>query len=62
MAILDADKEGFLRSETSSDPDDWTCGKKFRGSCDHVCRYDHRFHAKGNWMRPSVDASIQIEV
>ena len=25
VAILDADKEGFLRSETSLDADDWTC-------------------------------------
>ena len=33
VAILDADKEGFLRSETSRD---------------HVCRYHHRFHAGGD--------------
>ena len=38
VAILDADKEGFLRSETSSDTDDWTCSKKCRRPCYHVCR------------------------
>ncbi|XNM72769.1 helicase-related protein [Escherichia coli] len=26
VAILDADKEGFLRSERFVDPDHWSCG------------------------------------
>ena len=38
VAILDADKEGFLRSETSLDADYWPCGPKCRRPCYHVRR------------------------
>ena len=27
-----------------TDPDDWSCCEKCRGTCDHVCRHDDRFH------------------
>ena len=36
VAILDADKEGFLRSADVSDPDDRACGTKCAGTCHHV--------------------------
>ena len=45
VAILDADKEGFLRSETSLDPDYWPCGPKCRRPCYHVRRQYDGFHA-----------------
>ena len=45
VAILDADKEGFLRSETSLIQ---TIGRAARNSEGHVCRYHHRFHAGGD--------------
>ena len=36
VAILDADKEGFLRSADVSDPDDRACGPKCGGTCHYV--------------------------
>ena len=44
VAILDADKEGFLRSETSLNSDDRSCSKKCRRTCNHVCGQDYRFN------------------
>jgi len=42
VAILDADKEGFLRAERSFDSNDWArCSKRQRQS-DFVCRPNHR--------------------
>ena len=38
VAILDADKEGFLRSERSLNSNNWTCCAKFEWSCHYVCR------------------------
>ena len=38
VAILDADKEGFLRSETSLDTDDWPNGKECECRGDLICR------------------------
>ena len=48
VAILDADKEGFLRSETSLDSDYRPCGPKCRRPCYHVCRQYDGFHAAGH--------------
>ena len=45
VAILDADKEGFLRSETSLDADYWPCGAKCRRPCYHVRGQYDGFHA-----------------
>ena len=45
VAILDADKEGFLRSETVADPDDRSRRPQRRGSGDHVRRPDDRLDA-----------------
>ena len=47
VAILDADKEGFLRSERSLIQ---TIGRAARNAgrpCDHVRGYHHGFHADG---------------
>ncbi len=48
VAILDADKEGFLRSETSLIQTIGRAARNAEGTCYHVCRYDDRFHAAGN--------------
>ena len=48
VAILDADKEGFLRSETSLDTDNRTCGAECRRPCHYVCRQYDGFHAAGH--------------
>ena len=45
VAILDADKEGFLRSETVADPDHRPRRPQRRGSGDHVRRPDDRLDA-----------------
>ncbi len=38
VAILDADKEGFLRNHRSPYPDDWSCCAQRQRQGDHVCR------------------------
>jgi len=43
VAILDADKEGFLRSETSLIQTIGPCRAKCRRQGDPLCRPDHRF-------------------
>ena len=48
VAILDADKEGFLRSERLPDSDHRPGGPKRRRPCDHVRGYHHGFHAAGH--------------
>ena len=48
VAILDADKEGFLRSETSPDPDHRPCGPERRGPGHHVRRRGDAFHGAGH--------------
>ena len=48
VAILDADKEGFLRSETSLDPDDRAGRPPHRRPGDHVRRPGHRLDATGH--------------
>ena len=45
VAILDADKEGFLRSADVADPDDRSRGPQRRRSGDHVRRPDDRLDA-----------------
>lgn len=45
VAILDADKEGFLRSETSLIQTIGRGGAEQRGTCNHVCRHRYGFHA-----------------
>lgn len=41
VAILDADKEGFLRSETSLRADHWTCRAQCGRRRYHVCGFHH---------------------
>ncbi len=48
VAILDADKEGFLRSAGSLIPDDGTSGAPRKRARDSVCRPDYGFDAAGN--------------
>ena len=62
VAILDADKEGFLRSETSPDPDHRPGGPKCGRPGHHVRRRHHRFHAqshRGDQPPPGDSAAIQ---
>ena len=56
VAILDADKEGYLRSQTSSDPDDRTCGQERRGPGDHVRRRGDGFDAACDHRDPASPA------
>ena len=49
VAILDADKEGFLRSETALIPDDRPRGAPHQRAGDHVCRPHDQLDAR----RPS---------
>ena len=46
VAILDADKEGFLRSETSLIQTIGRAARNSEGHVDHVCRRDDGFHEK----------------
>ncbi len=48
VAILDADKEGFLRSAGLADPDDGPGGAAHRGQSHSLRRSDHRLHAPGD--------------
>ncbi len=45
VAILDADKEGFLRSETSLNSNHWTRRAPRRRASGDVCGQNHRFDA-----------------
>ena len=45
VAILDADKEGFLRSERSLTQTAGRAARNINSQCHHVCRQDHRIHA-----------------
>ena len=58
VAILDADKEGFLRSETCPDPDHRPGGPKRRRPGHHVRRRDHALHAGGH-RRDGAPPEIQ---
>ena len=60
VAILDADKEGFLRSETSLIQ---TIGRAARNSEGHVIMYADTMTDSmraGDWMRRSADVKIQM--
>ena len=48
VAILDADKEGFLRWDHQPHPDHRARRAQCRRHGHHVCRPHHRFHAGGN--------------
>ena len=49
VAILDADKEGFLRSERQHDPDHRPRRAKRQRPRDHVRRCDDRKHEQGHF-------------
>ena len=53
VAILDADKEGFLRSETSLDPDDRPGGPQRRRHVLDVRRQRHRLDARRDRRDPA---------
>ena len=61
VAILDADKEGFLRSTRSLDSDGGPRGPKRAWRSDHVRRPGHREHASTRSTRPIVDVAVQEE-
>ena len=46
VAILDADKEGFLRSETSLIQTIGPGGPQRAGASDYVCGYSYALHGK----------------
>ena len=48
VAILDADKEGFLRSETSLIQTIGRGSQKLRRPCHYVCGHHDGFHASGH--------------
>ena len=56
--ILDADKEGFLRSETSLDPDDRPRRPQRRRPGDHVRRQDHRLDDAGRSTMTQQPAGV----
>ena len=54
VAILDADKEGFLRSETSLIQTIGRAARNAERQGDHVRRYGDRLHASGPSTRPTA--------
>ncbi len=56
VAILDADKEGFLRSERSLDPDHRPRRASPARHRHPVCRPHHRIHAQSDRTKPSAAA------
>ena len=60
VAILDADKEGFLRSEDVADPDDRP-GRPERQRRGHpLRRQGHRLDAAARSTRPTAGARLQL--
>ena len=57
VAILDADKEGFLRSETSPHPDNRPGRAQRRRQGDPLRRQHHRLHGAGHEPRPAGGAT-----
>ena len=57
VAILDADKEGFLRSRDVADPDDGPGRPQRRRPGDHVRRQGHRLDAAGHLRDATAAAS-----
>ena len=60
VAILDADKEGFLRSERSADPDDRPGGAQPERQGDPLRRPGDRLDEAARSARPSAGAARQI--
>ena len=60
VAILDADKEGFLRSETSLIQTIGRAARNVDGQVDHVRRQDHRLDAAGHRATNQPPAQSQI--
>jgi hypothetical protein len=56
VAILDADKEGFLRSAAFADADGRPRCAEHQRQGDLLCRQDDRQHAGAPWTRPTADA------
>ena len=62
VAILDADKEGFLRSETVAHPDHRSRRSQRRGSGDHVRRPDDRLDAPRHLRdQPSPQEAARVQ-
>ena len=59
VAILDADKEGFLRSRDLPHPDHRPGRPQRGGPGDHVRRHRHPLHGRRHGARPSAGAEIQ---
>ena len=59
VAILDADKEGFLRSETSLIQTMGRAARNVDGPGRHVRRPGHRLDAQGHLARPSGAGGLQ---
>ena len=60
VAILDADKEGFLRSRTFADPDDRAGGEERKGNGYPLRGHDDRARWNGPWGRPERRRAIQL--
>ena len=61
VAILDADKEGFLRSETLPDPDQRPGLPAPGRQGDDVCRQNHQLHAAGDRRDRTAGRRIQVD-
>ena len=61
VAILDADKEGFLRSETSLIQTIGRAATKCGRACYHVCRYNDRIPCGWRLMRRQRRREIQMQ-
>ena len=62
IAILDADKEGFLRSETSLIQTIGRAARNARGSGSALRRQDHACHARAQWTRPPAAARFRTHI
>ena len=60
VAILDADKEGFLRSRDVPDPDDRAGGPQRRRPGGHVRRHGHRLDAAGHRRDQPPPRQLQV--
>ena len=60
IAILDADKEGFLRSERSLIQIIGRAARNAAGKSHHVCRYDHAVNAQSALMKQHRRREIQM--
>ena len=62
VAILDADKEGFLRSRHFADTDHRACREKCGRARYHVCGYHNGFHESSTWRKPTRRREIQMSI